>query len=1131
MKQSPRIVLIEIAFGLLVLVLGAAGLFAWRLSQGPLDLEWVRPQIERSLSQARGGQPVKLEAIVLEWSRKTRRIEAAARGLTAYDASGQAMFAAERAVLALDAPSLLIGRFKIEGLALQIGSATVNRSREGVWTLAGVELLREPGPRDRPFNPLRDLNWMTLATPLRAIISAGSFERVEIQNFRIDVVDERLGSTWTANPASGAWRADRQGVSLEMAMTLSGGAGANSVRLALSSDGKVSEANGQLDLQGVDPLTIARMFGYRGDQLTTDRPASASFRISASEAGGLTSAGLSLSEVSGRLKAGAFETGLADASLEAAYDPATQRVELTRLDIDADRLRARLSGSGDLAKLMAGDAASPIPVTLKGSGVELDLSPMFEAPWRFEALEASGALATNLQSIEVASLAVTAGAFNARGAGSFWLDQAGEGPRLGVKITASGAGALTTEQLAAFWPVKLGAGARRWVVGNIPEGRVTKAAFAMDWPPGANAQGYIADEVLTLDFEAEGVTVRFLQDFPAVTGVAGTGQLRGNSLNMKVSGGALGAWRADEGEILIPKFYPKDDFITVVAAGQGSLRDMMKVLDASFLKVGSRYGLPIDEMEGHGGLELVLKRPVASTAPDGDVTYEIKGGFRRVRAPRLVGEFGLSETDTSYRVTGTGLAITGVGKFGSAPVEFSWSEPFGDPGQKSQLTAKGMVTPDFLNAFGIVARNLMQGEARMELTAVGPADRFESITANLDLTQAGLDIPEFGWTKKIGAAAKGVFRYGSDADGATAALDIRSDGLELVGDARLDAKGGVERADLERVYSRDRLDLRGAVTRRADGGYRLVLSGPLFDARPWMDSILSMPQSSTGGASGGAAGGPEPAASGASAGPAIEMQLNVGQLRLRDEEDLRKTEIALEFDAAGPRSGRVRGEISPGKALDLEIRPESGGRRIRLKADDAGFGARVVLKTDYLTGGSLALDGLFDAAGGAAQVSMENVRLKDAPLLAQMLSLASLRGLTDVLSGEGVLFTRVEAPVRFEKGRILLPGLKASGPAMGLTARGWISPQQGELSLDGVLVPSFGVNSALGGIPIIGDLFVSRQGEGIFAPTYSVRGTFSRARVSINPIAAVTPGVLRRIFEVPEEAPPAEGTVPAVPAQ
>jgi hypothetical protein len=208
------------------------------------------------------------------------------------------------------------------------------------------------------------------------------------------------------------------------------------------------------------------------------------------------------------------------------------------------------------------------------------------------------------------------------------------------------------------------------------------------------------------------------------------------------------------------------------------------------------------------------------------------------------------------------------------------------------------------------------------------------------------------------------------------------------------------------------------------------------------------------------------------------------------------------------------------------IRTEDDVRKVSIKADDAGFGARVLLKLDYLIGGKLALDGSFKGANGEAQVTITDVRMKEAPLVAQIFSLASLRGLADVLSGEGVLFTSVDAPVKIQDGRIDLPGLRASGPAMGITARGWIAPGQKELALDGVLVPSFGVNSLLGGLPVIGDLFVSRQGEGMFAPTYSVRGTFARAQVSINPLAAFTPGVLRRIFENPSEPPPASDAAP-----
>ncbi len=99
--------------------------------------------------------------------------------------------------------------------------------------------------------------------------------------------------------------------------------------------------------------------------------------------------------------------------------------------------------------------------------------------------------------------------------------------------------------------------------------------------------------------------------------------------------------------------------------------------------------------------------------------------------------------------------------------------------------------------------------------------------------------------------------------------------------------------------------------------------------------------------------------------------------------------------------------------------------------DDAGFGAASCSKADYLIGGKLAFDGKFKGADGEALVTMSNVRLKDAPLVAQLFSLASLQGLADVLSGEGVMFTDVNAPVKFVDGRIDLPGLRASGPALG----------------------------------------------------------------------------------------------------
>jgi len=57
----------------------------------------------------------------------------------------------------------------------------------------------------------------------------------------------------------------------------------------------------------------------------------------------------------------------------------------------------------------------------------------------------------------------------------------------------------------------------------------------------------------------------------------------------------------------------------------------------------------------------------------------------------------------------------------------------------------------------------------------------------------------------------------------------------------------------------------------------------------------------------------------------------------------------------------------------------------------------------------------------------------------------------------------------------------------------------------------------------IGELLIGKEGEGFFALNYGVKGRFDKSQVSINPLSALTPGVLRRIFQ-PEEAPQAEGS-------
>jgi len=59
----------------------------------------------------------------------------------------------------------------------------------------------------------------------------------------------------------------------------------------------------------------------------------------------------------------------------------------------------------------------------------------------------------------------------------------------------------------------------------------------------------------------------------------------------------------------------------------------------------------------------------------------------------------------------------------------------------------------------------------------------------------------------------------------------------------------------------------------------------------------------------------------------------------------------------------------------------------------------------------------------------------------------------------------------------------------------------------------------LGNIPVLGNLLIGGKGEGVFALTYSVRGSGDGTEVQINPLSALAPGFLRRLVTLLDRRP------------
>ena len=172
---------------------------------------------------------------------------------------------------------------------------------------------------------------------------------------------------------------------------------------------------------------------------------------------------------------------------------------------------------------------------------------------------------------------------------------------------------------------------------------------------------------------------------------------------------------------------------------------------------------------------------------------------------------------------------------------------------------------------------------------------------------------------------------------------------------------------------------------------------------------------------------------------------------------------------------------------------------------------------DNAAGGRLRIDATAPAVGVEGAVEGEVVArdfvVERMPLLARVLAAGSLEGLAGLLSGEGINFERLDGDFVWQDGALEMRRARVVGPSLGVTWTGLVDFEAPRLDVDGTILPSYGVNSVLGSVPVFGELFTGREGEGVIGVTFSAAGPFEETRVTANPLSALAPGVFRRMFE------------------
>ena len=144
---------------------------------------------------------------------------------------------------------------------------------------------------------------------------------------------------------------------------------------------------------------------------------------------------------------------------------------------------------------------------------------------------------------------------------------------------------------------------------------------------------------------------------------------------------------------------------------------------------------------------------------------------------------------------------------------------------------------------------------------------------------------------------------------------------------------------------------------------------------------------------------------------------------------------------------------------------------------------------------------------------IDNFKVREVPVFAKLLSLASLQGIADLLTGEGIRFTDFEINFSNQKGLTTIEEMYAIGPAVSVLMDGYIQSKK-LISLRGTLVPATTINRSIASLPLLGKILIGdKTGEGVFGVSFKIKGAPKNLKTTVNPIKTLTPRFITRTLE------------------
>ena len=244
------------------------------------------------------------------------------------------------------------------------------------------------------------------------------------------------------------------------------------------------------------------------------------------------------------------------------------------------------------------------------------------------------------------------------------------------------------------------------------------------------------------------------------------------------------------------------------------------------------------------------------------------------------------------------------------------------------------------------------------------------------------------------------------------------------------------------------------------------------------------------------------------------VKISLNKIFIDDINYLNNLNGNLKFNKSSLKNLDLKANFSDNKSLTFTVKTDQNNQKITTLFSE--YAKPLVKKYKFIKGfeeGYLDFYSVKKNNISSSNLKINDFKLNELPALTKILTLASLQGIADLLTGEGIRFNEFEMKFRNEKKLMTIDEIYAIGPAISIMMDGYV--QKDELiSLRGTLVPATTLNKIIGSLPLLGDILVGKKtGEGVFGVSFKIKGPPKKTKTTVNPIKTLTPRFITRTLE------------------